>query len=489
MGVIAKNMLALLGSQVATWIMTSLMLIVVPRYLGDQQFGQLNVAAALVGFFGLFASLGNGQFIVKQVARDGARLGPYVFNALLVSIVLAIPLCGAALGTAYLLGYSARTTGIVAVACGGMALTAANGALLAGLQGQQRMGQAAVWTVVDRYASGAAVLVALVTRRGLLAVAMATFWYGWASLLGNGAQLFRQLRDGARLDLRLWRVLVLGSAPFMLWSLVLLVYGSIDVVMLSKMANNAAVGWYALAYRLVGIPVFLATIVVAAYFPQLSAYSASRSPLFVSLTNRAVRLVFFAGAPMATGIALIAGDLIAFFHYPRGFVHSIPLIWILALHIPVVGITTVLGAALLASDQQRQWVIVGGIAAVFNPLLNLYAIPATSTAFGDGAVGASMVTVATEYLMLGGALYLLRSTGIPDRHTVSFVGRCIVACVVMGGVVFECHGAWLPVRIVAGALAYGLVSFVLGTFPVSELRHGVLHVRTIVRPSNAPSIP
>jgi len=56
----------------------------------------------------------------------------------------------------------------------------------------------------------------------------------------------------------------------------------------------------------------------------------------------------------------------------------------------------------MASDRQRQWIVVGIIAAVFNPLLNLIAIPLTAHAYGNGATGAAMITVATEFLMLSG---------------------------------------------------------------------------------------
>jgi O-antigen/teichoic acid export membrane protein len=370
-----------------------------------------------------------------------------------------------------------------------MALSALNGTLTSGLQGQQRMRRAAVWATVDRYIGGVAVLLALVTRRGLIGVAMATFWYGWTSLFGNGAQLFRQVRAGARLDLRLWWILAVGGAPFVLWSMVLLIYGSVDMVMLSKMAGDAVVGWYALAYRLVGIPVFLATIVVTAYFPQLSAHGASGSPMFAILTNRAARLVFFAGLPMAIGIALTASDLITFLHYPHGFTHSVPLVWILAFHIPIVGVTTVLGTALMACDRQKPWIVVGAIAAIFNPLVNLFAIPAATRAFGDGAVGASIVTVATESLMLIGSLCLLHADGIPDRRTIGFAARCIVACAIMGGIVLACRGVWLPARIMLGALTYGAVSALVGTLPIKEMRGRFGQVRTLVSSRRAPSIP
>jgi len=489
MGLIAKNMLALLGSQVATWFVTMMLLVIIPQHLGDKQFGQLSFAGAFVGFFGLFAGLAGGAFIVKQTARDHTLVGSYVFNALLMGLPLAGLLSVSAIAAAYFLGYSAQTCDIVALSCVGMVLNTTNGTLIVGLQGQQRMRRTAMWAVVDRYAVAALLVAVLLAGKGLLAVALVSSLGGLVSILGNGAQLFRQLRAGAGLDFRLWKVLALGGTPFMLWSIVLMVYGSIDVIMLSKMTNDAEVGWYSLAYRLVGMPIFLASIVMTALFPQMSAYGASASAAYSALVNRAVRLVFFATAPMAVGLALVAGDLLAFLHYSTQFAHSVPLIRILALHIPVVGITMVLGAALMAGNRQKQWVCVGVLAAVFNPLLNLFAIPMTVTAFGDGAVGASVITVATELVMLCGALYLMRRYDVPDRQSVGFVVRCAVACAAMVGVVIVGGGTWLPIRIVAGMVAYGLASLALGTLSASELRRRFSRVLTVMRPLRAPSIP
>lgn len=489
MGQIAKNMMTLLGSQVATWGVGFLLLVILPQQLGDRQFGQLNFAGSFVTIFGLFAGLGAATFIVKQTARDSGRVGPYVYNSLLMNLTLASLLSVAAVASAYGLGYPARTCQVVAISCIGMALSALNGSLVAGLQGQQLMARTALWNVVGRYAGCVAVIGALAAGTGLLGVALAGSLVGLPSLLGNGAQIFRQLREGARLDLRLWKVLALGGMPFLFWSLVLTVYGSIDIVLLSKMANDAVVGWYALAYRLVGVPVFLATIMVTALFPQLSADGASASPQFNALVNRGVRVAFFAGAPMAAGIALVAGDMIAFLHYSSQFTHSVPLIQILALHIPVVGVTMLLGSALMARDRQKQWVVVGFVAAIFNPLANLIAIPATTRAFGNGAVGASIITVATELVMLGGAIYLLQSDGVFDRRTLGFVLRCLAACAAMMSAVVVARDVWFPARVVIGMVTYGLASLAVGTFSATDLRHWSDRAFAIMRPRGAPSIP
>ena len=487
MGLIARNALALLGSQAASWLVALLLLVVVPQHLGDQQFGQYSFATTFVGFFSIFASLGGGTFITKQTARNPALLGLYVYNALLMGLVVVTLLSVTAIGAAYVLGYPAVICTLVAIECTNMILTTLSAPLNAGLQGQQRMKWMAIWAVAGRYVVGATVVVALVTRRGLYGVALAGSLGPISSLLGNGAQLAREVRKGARLDFHLWKVLVLGGTPFLLWSLVSTCYGSIDILLLSKMTNDAVVGWYALAYRLVALPIFLPTIVVTALFPQLSTLGAYASPSFASLVNRAVMVVFFACAPMAAGVALVAGDLISFLHYPAGFTRSVPLIQILALHIPVVGITTLLGTALMACDRQRRWVVVGIVAAAFNPLLNLFAIPATTNAFGNGAIGASIITVATELLMLGGAAYLLRPYGVLDRQTIGYVFRCVVACAAMVAIVLACHSIWFPARISVGVLAYCLASLALGTLPARELQRRYLQIVTLAHPSSAQS--
>jgi O-antigen/teichoic acid export membrane protein len=182
---------------------------------------------------------------------------------------------------------------------------------------------------------------------------------------------------------------------------------------------------------------------------------------------------------MAAGIALVAADLIAVFHYPVAFMHSIPLIRILASQIPVLGFDMVMAAAIIANGRQKQWVVVGCLAAVLNPSLNLIAIPVTTHLFGNGAIGASIITVATEAFMLCGA-FILRPQGVLDRATVGYLIRCILSCLPMFPAVVAVGESGLPVaasllaKIVAGAAVYGLASLSLRTISSQQiLRAGV----------------
>jgi O-antigen/teichoic acid export membrane protein len=468
MNLIAKNLVALAGSQFATWGLSLVLLVVVPHYLGDTQFGDLSFASSFVGLFALVASLGTMPFIIKETARDPSRVGIFVFNALVMKLVLAIVLGAAAIAMVHVLGYPPQTRTLVAAVCLGMLFSALNGPLVAGLQGEQRMGRTAVWTIVQRYAAGLATLVVLATHSGLVALALASGCTGVIALAANGAQLRSRLRGNMRLDLRLWKFLALGGLPFLVWDLASTIYGTIDVTMLSLMAGDAVVGWYVLAYKLVGVPGFLPSIFLTVLFPALSALGVGNAASFARLANRALRVIFFVSAPMAVGIAFVAADLLHLLRYPVAFEHSVLLIRIIAVHIPLVGLDTVMGALLMANDRQKQWTLIGCLAAVLNPLLNLVAIPLTMRVFGDGAIGASVVTVTTELFMFAGAVYL-RPAGVLDRQTCLFLARCLLACAFLFAALFAARTTWLPVKVVMGIAVYGLASMSLRTVSLREV--------------------
>ena len=87
-----------------------------------------------------------------------------------------------------------------------------------------------------------------------------------------GCLLRRYLAVRCTGDPSVVRSLVRGGIPLMALTIFNLIYGTIDVPILGFITDNVQVGWYSLAYRWVGIPIFVATAVVSAYFPRFSAH-------------------------------------------------------------------------------------------------------------------------------------------------------------------------------------------------------------------------
>jgi O-antigen/teichoic acid export membrane protein len=270
----------------------------------------------------------------------------------------------------------------------------------------------------------------------------------------------------------------------------LVVYGTIDIPLLRAMAGETAVGWYALAYAWISMPASFSSIVVTATMPSLSANAVREESAaeFSRLANRGLCLVGFVGLPCSIGIALVVSNVFAVLHYQAGFEHAIPLVQILALHIPIVGIDMVLGSVLIAADKQKAWTFIACGAAILNPLLNLIAIPLTIHWFGNGAIGAAVITVATEVFMMIGAL-LLRPAGVMDKGVVSFLFRCAIASLAMVPLVLAAGSTLLPIKIAIGVITYVIASLALRTISLDGLRRGMSGKFEPARLLNSISVP
>ncbi len=508
-GVIERNLVGLLSSQIATWLITLVSLVIVPRRLGPEAVGRLGFATAFVAFFTLIGLLGTNTFLVKTVARDRSKVGPYVLNAIVMKLYLCGLLSAVAIALAYVLapvfGYGRDTKVLIAIMCVGLTFAVLNDALVAGLQGLERMARSAAWAAIGHYLGTGLGLIVVFTSRSLFAYAFALTLVSVVPAIANAKALWPYLRHAGPVSVGLWKQIARGGLPFLVWASFLLIYGTIDIPLLQALSDEVTVGWYTTAYRWVSTPVFIASVVLTAFLPSLSTDAHNNPAKFAARTNGALRVVFLVAAPLAVGAALVAGDAMAL-AYEAEFARAVPVLQILAIHIPFAAMSMVLGMALIASDRQRKWVIVGGLAALTNPLFNLAAIPFAVRTYENGALGAAVITVATELLMLSGALYL-RPPGVMDRSTATYLVRCAAAAAPMvpavvlasalpyvdGGVNSGVLAAMvgLAAEVAVGVIVYAAASVALRTISVTELRRhaprvlAALPLRRSKQPTNA----
>jgi O-antigen/teichoic acid export membrane protein len=280
--------------------------------------------------------------------------------------------------------------------------------------------------------------------------------------------LWRALPRLSRPSLNVCRLLLIGGLPFFVWQAALVVYGQVDSVLLSYLTNYAVVGWYVAAYRVVTVPIFVPTVLMTVAFPALSA-AAGDPARFNGILRRAVQVVLLATMPMALGIVLLPDRIVQALHWSAPFQNSILPIMLLAPSFPLIAVDMMVGTALGALDRQRQWAMTAVAAAVLNPSLNLILIPYTQHRFGNGAIGASVVTTTTELFMMVVGLWLL-PRGVLGRQTAGWALRCLGACLVMAVVVVLLRGANLLVPVGAGAVTYVAASLLLGTLSLRDVR-------------------
>lgn len=469
MSQVGRNFLWILASQLATWAATLVVVVVAPGLLGSGDFGAFSYATGFVMLFTLIAGLGSSTLISRDVARDESVAGTYVWNGMLLKIALSTACSVVAIALAYLLGNRGDTLALIAIGCGGMIAHSIGEVAAGALYGLQRMAGISAWMVIQVYVQTILGLLVLVLDYGVVAYGAVTTA---AILLPVTAQIWLispHLRGNRRFDPAICKYLITGGIPFMALVFFNMIYGTVNVPILHFIAGEEQVGWYSLAMRWVGIPVFITTAVGAAFFPEFSKHGKTMSAAFAPLVNRAIGIVLVVVTPAAVGIAIVADDLIHLLYSDGEFDRSIVVIRISAIQMPLTAMDTLLAHALVASDRLRRYLYVSAGAAVLNPIACVIAINVTQDRYGNGAIGTALVMVATELFVMIGAL-MLRSSGVIDGAVLEQIGRILLATATMAAAVLAVRDLHLGVQVAAGGASYAVGVLTFRAIRVDELR-------------------
>jgi len=461
-------------AQPVTWASSTALAVLLPHYLGDANLGKFGFAVGLTLLAGLLANLGISALLTKEVARAPDRAGQLLVNALVMRLPLSLVAAALAVGMVSFRPRDAVTRTAVLILTAGIFVDGTRAVVQGTLQGLHRMTSLAAFPPVAG-ALYAVLAGASLARGGGVIVVAAAYVIGQAGgLTINLVALWRALPHLPRPSWRVCRLLFLGGLPFFVWQAALVVYGQVDAVLLSYLTNDAVVGWYVAAYRVVTVPIFVPTVLMTVVFPALSA--AAHDPgRFNPIIRRAVQVALLTTLPMALGIMLLPDRIIQVLHWSAPFQHSVLPIVLLAPSFPLVAVDMMIGTALNARDRQRQWALTAVAAALLNPALNLVLIPYTQHRFGNGAIGAAAVTTLTELFMMSVGLCLL-PPGVLGRATATWALRCAGAALAMAAVVVPLRGAFVAVPVVAGAAAYAAASLALGTVSLSDVRSVLRHL-------------
>lgn len=430
---IVRTMAALLSVQGITWISTLAGILVIPRFLGASGLGIFASAGAVAGIVRLGAGLGMSNELVRRVARSPGKAADYIAHATAVRLALWAPAMAIGLVVVLTRVDDFIIGAVIVSTLLGAGVALVGDAATAGLQGNQTFARAALVGGVVGLATQATTITVLMLGGGLIGLCLVGLVSSVAAAAVSVFLFWRRLGRPVQWSTGVAREVARAGLPFLAWELALQVYGSIDYVLLAWMTNSRTVGEYAFAYRLAGIPVFAATIVTTAIYPSLAATARRDPEFFRRVLTHGSRAVLVVTLPMATGLAVLAPQFTRLVG-GRGFDSAGPLLAIVSVHVPLVSMNTVLGVGMFALDRQRRMALAGFIAAILNPAANLIAIPLSVHLWGDGAIGSSIVTVATECFM-GTWIWIALAQHLDWPQLLSSGGRALAVCVVMGVVV------------------------------------------------------
>lgn len=480
-----KNTAIQAASQLITWTLSWILLVILPRKLGDANFGKLFFALSYGMIFSQLINLGVNTFLVREVAvlhpeadlpeeentRRRGQLRELLGNVFALKVVLAVVVYLLQSALIFVLPYDNVTRVAVLIIGLGSCLGAITQTLGGIFQGLENMLGPNVALIVEK---------TLVTGGCWLLLALgfdlrAVCWVHTLSQVLSFAIQFGWLQKLQRFTLGWDRALIrrvfLGGLPFLIWVIFGEIYVRIDVLMLSLMTSDAVVGWYGAATRLYGTLLFIPNILMTSVFPAMMRLGGGQDDAaFGRASERLMNLLLFAAVPVAAGTIAVAGPFVTLLYGTGPFQQAAPNLQVLGGSILLVCIDVVLGTALIARGKEKPWAGMAIAAAFFNPLLNLWAIPYAQQHCGNGGVGAAWATLLTEVLMMLGALWLMPKDVFSRRNLL-----CGVKAVTLGVAMVLLLRWWgsqnLFLLITAGGAFYVPLALLIGVVPREDIAH------------------
>jgi O-antigen/teichoic acid export membrane protein len=390
---------------VVSYVATLAFYVVLARELGEDGFGDFNFALSIALLVSI-AALGTDYAIMQEVARDRERVHHVFWNSVAIRTSIAVFGVALAVGFTAARGYSVEIIAATAILAVSSAINVLAQAIQAALRGVEDMAPIAASWVIGRFFIAAVGSVAVWLGAGLTDIALV---YVAGSLIGlvYCAMVLVRRHVTPRLAIS-WtrsRSLIGKGIPLAIGNLLVLVLSRIDVVILSGLKGNAAVGIYGAAYRLFESSAFFSTIFGLSAYPALSRLTADTRPTIGQAYEKGSKALVLFLLPAGVALVLFADPVIAVL-YGSEYADSASVLSLLAIAIPLWALLVFTMFVLAAGQRQRaiSWALALGVAT--NIGLNFALIPPYSA---DGAAAAMTISLAiTDVILIAVAV---RTTG------------------------------------------------------------------------------
>ena len=250
------------------------------------------------------------------------------------------------------------------------------------------------------------------------------------------------------------------------------------MVIISLVATEEEIGWYAVAATLMGTLLFLPNTLVTSLFPALAQANDRGSTAVTDLMGRALRTALIVAIPISFGTIVVADPLVVML-FGQDFAPAGPVLAIGGVVLLLMFLTILVGGVARATGKVTIFNVAVTAATLLTIPLDLVLVPWTRDRFDNGALGGALSFLVTELLILVVLVWKV-TPDLVERRTVVRLVKCVIAgcAIVVAG--WPLRTQFIAIPIVAGAVAYIAMVFVL-RIPHADERQMALRLWSRVR--------
>ncbi|MEE9553620.1 MAG: flippase [candidate division Zixibacteria bacterium] len=436
------------------------------RVLGVERFGQYGFVMALYAVFAVIADCGlflhqTRTFpLLKEKSKSSTFLSQNVLLRLLtgsLSVIIFI-----AIG--FLSGKPADVKILVLLLA--VALIANNimGAFSSALYGYELFGLYGFISMTTQVFAIGLASAALYMGTGLVGIGVTQAFVAVMATIAVVIVVSKNIvRPFFKISVKGIKTVFIKAAPLGIMAIVMMIYYRENIVILSYIKDDIAVGYYNAAFQIAYALVFLGITFSTVLLPRISSLLAAKDDYLNTLYNNAFKYLLIAGIGVGF-LVYNSSDYIIELVYstvylPASKAFSI-LIWLVCLAF----VNSIQNTLLVAGNANRVLVIMTTVAAAINLVFSFILIPRF------GIIGAAIAVLCGEfYIFVHG--FIRNRRFLTTGGLLSYLWRPVFAA--MAGSVVYVFISELPTVIALAAVfaIYILVLFVLGGLTKNDLNY------------------
>lgn len=389
-GKVAKNAGWLIGGNIAQKILAFLVGVWTARYLGPDNYGLINYAAAYTTFFSALSTLGINSIIVKEFVdmpeEEGTTLGTTLILQCMASLLSIVCI----LLITLFLDFEEKQTNIVVILASFGLLFQTFDTVKYWFQAKLESKNSAVATLVAYSISSAYKILLLIHGKSVewFAVSSSIDYICTACIL---LRIYKK-KGGMRLHFSWNRAkeLLSSSRYYILAGLMVSIYGATDKLMLKQMLDESAVGYYGTAVSVCNVWVFILAAIIESMNPTiLEAYKTDKS-LFEKRNRTLYAIVFYFSAAVSVFMTVFAKSGIKLL-FGENYLPAASQLRIITWYVAFSYLGVARNAWIVCENQQKYLLSIYTGSAVINVILNAVLIPIM------GANGAAIASLVTQF--------------------------------------------------------------------------------------------
>lgn len=388
---ILKNVFWAVTGKVVTLLSTLVVGIFVARYLGPEQYGLMNYVISIVALFTVFATFGTTEIIIRELAKKELSKDIILGSAFAVRVVLAF-VCLIAIGIYLTFSNETSETSIMILIYASSIFFSCFDVIRYYFTSIVE-NEYVVKSEIFRTLVGALIKVVLLLCHAPLISFVIALAFDFLLLASGYTLAYRKKVD----SIRKWRVnkifikaLLSTSFPLLISSAAVIIYQRIDQVMIAKMLDNEAVGYFSTAASFIGIVTFIPAIMVQTTSPLLVGFWKNDKKRYKKESQRIMNLTTWVTMIVCFIISLLSDPIIRY-TYGTAYLASIPVLQILSFKAVGVALITI-GGQLIIIENIHKWAFIRNLlSCVVCIISNYYLIPLW------GVIGSAWATLITVF--------------------------------------------------------------------------------------------